>query len=83
MSIIPNHNLTTNIGFDSDSTHMRKSDKRANLKVSPIEKITHPKIILPRADADIHTLRTEIGTGFFRKTKEINNDVIYLANGIL
>ena len=60
MSIIPNHNLTTNIGFDSDSTHMRKSDKRANLKVSPIEKITHPKIILPRADADIHTLRTEI-----------------------
>ena len=71
LSIIPNNNLITNIGVDSDSTHMHKSDKRAHLKVSPIEKITHPKIILPCADADIHTLRTETGTGFFRKLKKL------------
>ena len=46
LSIIPNNNLVTNIGFGNNATHTNnKDDISANIPTKPIKKITHPLII--------------------------------------
>lgn len=53
ISIIPNVNLVTNIGFDDVATHtVNKEDKTANISSSIILPITHAKEIKIHKEAD-------------------------------
>lgn len=57
LSVIPNFNLITNIGFGENATHTTQlSSKFANVPMVEIEEIKHPKFILPEKMADRYTL---------------------------
>lgn len=57
LSIIPNRNLISNIGFGIDPTHTFDTDSPyANMPLENIEEITHPLYILPEKQADLNTL---------------------------
>lgn len=59
ISIIPNVNLISNIGFREDATHTKENHKFSNLKSSNIDKIIHPTDILADVEADLFTQRIE------------------------
>jgi hypothetical protein len=56
LSIIPNSNLVSNIGFCSDATHTFGDMKfLSKLPLSHIEKIKHPPFVLRNRVADAYT----------------------------
>lgn len=56
LSVIPNVNLVSNIGFGPDSTHCKDGKSSlAELSTTDIWKIAHPQIIVRDRDADIFT----------------------------
>jgi hypothetical protein len=60
LSIIPNVNLISNIGFDDRGTHTQASyHSHANLPTGRLGKITHPHTFLPDRVADDYTLAKE------------------------
>jgi hypothetical protein len=62
LSILPNSNLVSNLGFRSDAT--RTSDVNnpvANLPTADIWEITHPPIIIRNQIADAYTFDTHYG----------------------
>lgn len=60
LSIIPNVNLISNIGFGVNATHTRNSnDKASNIKIQKLHEITHPLVVLPQKEADFFTLSSE------------------------
>jgi hypothetical protein len=57
LTIIPNENLISNIGFDDRATHtVDENSGYANIPVTEIEEITHPVFILPEKQADLFIL---------------------------
>jgi hypothetical protein len=57
LTIIPNENLISNIGFGANATHtIDESSIYANLPVTEIEEITDPIFILPEKQADLIVL---------------------------
>jgi hypothetical protein len=68
LSVIPNANLISNIGFGVSSTHTHNaSDKNANIPLQPLGKITHPLYVLPQKQADEFTLRHDFNVDARRK----------------
>lgn len=60
LSIIPNVNLISNIGFGANATHTQNfNDQFSNIKIEKLPEITHPTIILPQKEADFFTLDHE------------------------
>lgn len=60
LSIIPNVNLISNIGFREDATHtIHVDDSFSNLKTEKLLEITHPLLVLPCKTADFFTLFRE------------------------
>jgi hypothetical protein len=55
LSILPNVNLISNIGFRADATHVSSHSPWANLPTIEIEAIHHPPIIVRNCNADEHT----------------------------
>ena len=57
LSVIPNVNLITNIGFGTNATHTVNTGSRyANLHHGYLGDITHPLFVLPQREADHNTL---------------------------
>jgi hypothetical protein len=57
LSVIPNINMISNIGFGANSTHTSQEDSRyANIPREELGQITHPLFVLPEKDADFATL---------------------------
>jgi hypothetical protein len=57
LTIIPNDNLISNIGFGANATHtLDESSIYANLPVNEIDEITDPVFILPEKQADLIVL---------------------------
>ena len=53
LSIIPNVNLISNIGFRDDATHtVGKYNERANVETKSIGKIIHPAVLIQNKEAD-------------------------------
>lgn len=68
ISIIPNSNLITNIGFDNHATHTKKKDhKLANLKLSSLTSIIHPEYINIDTKADSYTFNFAFNGYLHRK----------------
>jgi len=60
LTIIPNENLISNIGFGGNATNtMDSNNPHANIPLAEIEEITHPVYILPQKQADLITLNTD------------------------
>lgn len=60
LSIIPNVNLISNIGFGVNATHtMDVNDTFSNLKTEKLGEITHPILVLASKNADFFTLSRE------------------------
>ncbi len=76
MSILPNVNLVTNIGFDHESTHTYEKSKQANIPTTNLTNIIHPTDNLIDTDADEYTFRTHFYKSFSSK-------VNYRLRGIL
>ena len=58
ISILPNVNLISNIGFGADATHSRSGSIYADLPTESLRfPIRHPKVILPHAEADAFTAK--------------------------
>jgi hypothetical protein len=55
LTILPNVNLVSNIGFRSDGTHITGDSKFANLPVKNIGKICHPSFLVRDRNADEYT----------------------------
>lgn len=57
LSVLPDQNLVTNIGFGDDATHTTDPQSRlAELPTRPIKEIVHPDFIRRNIVADDHTL---------------------------
>lgn len=58
LSVIPNNNMITNIGFNTGATHTRDlNSPYANMKVNPLQKaIISPLILVPNRKADEYSL---------------------------
>lgn len=60
LSIVPNANLISNIGFGNDATHTTDTTNiNARIPLESISHIEHPKYILPEKQADMRTLRKD------------------------
>ncbi|MFD0763440.1 nucleotide-diphospho-sugar transferase [Mucilaginibacter lutimaris] len=57
LSVIPNYNLISNIGFGENSTHTTDvGNPNANIPLQEFGDITHPLYVLPQKQADYYTL---------------------------
>ena len=54
LSIVPNTNLVSNIGFRSDGTHTTTKNHLSNLPVADIWEIKHPLFVLSNREADAY-----------------------------
>ncbi|MEP0870509.1 glycosyltransferase family 2 protein [Trichocoleus desertorum AS-A10] len=55
LSILPNVNLVSNIGFEANATHTQSDSSLANLSAGELERISHPTFILQDKSADLYT----------------------------
>ncbi len=67
LTILPNVNLVSNIGFDDQATHTKLKNNLANLPTEPIINIHHPPFILQHKDADLYTFNNAFGGTKLRK----------------
>ena len=67
LSILPQINLVSNIGFEQDATHTKGNDDRLNLKSFDIEEILHPTLIIQDEEADIYTFNTIYKVSLFKR----------------
>lgn len=65
LSVIPNVNLISNIGFGKNSTHTSDSNNpNANLPLQRLGEITHPLNISPQKQADYYTLKQDFNLDY-------------------
>jgi hypothetical protein len=55
LTVLPNVNLVSNIGFRSDGTHTTEVSKFANMPVKDIGEIVHPSFVIRNSCADRYT----------------------------
>lgn len=68
LSIMPNANLISNIGFGVEATHTVAASIYADMKTEPINfPLSHPNIVLPHADADEFTAQEMFERPFSRR----------------
>lgn len=68
ISVLPNANLISNIGFGDEATHTHKVSAYTNMSVEPIEfPLIHPQIVLPHREADAFTARGSFSTSLPRQ----------------
>ncbi|WP_103667507.1 hemolytic protein HlpA-like protein [Pseudanabaena sp. BC1403] len=73
LTILPNVNLVSNIGFRSDGTHITGDSKLANLPVKDIGKIYHPSFLVRDRTADEYTFDHVFG-GITMKELALKNN---------
>ena len=77
LSIIPNENLISNIGFGSNATHTTDNNSLySNITLKEIGEITHPGYFLPEKQADLLVLKQVFNAnGKKRKESPISKKV--------
>jgi hypothetical protein len=73
LSIIPNYNLISNIGFNQDGTHtIEANSPKSKIDFEKLPNvIIHPETVYPNYDADNYTLKNEMPKYFQIKTSEV------------
>lgn len=67
LSVIPNQNLISNMGFDASATHTKNHTPYANIPLAALTEIIHPLYILPEKEADLNTLNYDFHIDARRK----------------
>jgi len=67
LSILPNQNLVSNIGFDEEATNTRHDTHFSNMSTSSLEKIIHPATINANESADEYTFKTVFYTPIYKR----------------
>lgn len=84
LSILPNYNLVSNIGFRSDATHTLKESPFAQLPTKDIWEIKHPPFVIRDKLCDYYTFERnfgEINQSLYSKVKGfILSFIKYLSN---
>lgn len=77
LTIIPNENLISNIGFDARATHtLDENSIYANIPLAEIDEITHPLYILPQKQADLIVLNRDFNiSAIKRREKSIKHKI--------
>jgi len=71
LSILPNVNLVTNIGFSIEATHTKKSNRLAEMPIEPISfPLKHTSIVMPNMQADEFTQRNVFQPNLLTRIKE-------------
>ena len=73
LTILPNANLVTNIGFGTDATHTHEDSPYANMAMQDIGKINHPTYIVRHLKADQYTFDHHFGGIKYRRNQKIDN----------
>ncbi|GAK50574.1 hypothetical protein U14_01806 [Candidatus Moduliflexus flocculans] len=61
LTIIPNANLVSNIGFGKDATHTTTASHLAEMPTHDMWEITHPPFVIRHREADLYTFDTMFG----------------------
>ncbi|MFH1903529.1 MAG: hypothetical protein ABIK20_05720 [Candidatus Omnitrophota bacterium] len=70
LTILPNVNLISNIGFGEGATHTTsKNDKFANMKTGNVSEIIHPSFVITNKAADIFTFKTHFQSTFSARVR--------------
>ena len=78
LSIIPNKNLITNIGFDANATHtVDHSHSLANMPTETILEIIHPTAITIDQQADKYIFRHYLSPSKWRKVLSLIRRIFY------
>lgn len=76
LSIIPNKNLVSNLGFGKDATHtVLKSDASANRPLESIDNIIHPFFIVPDFQADLYTFNKYMKINKLKKIMRLSSSL--------
>jgi hypothetical protein len=68
LAIVPNLNLVSNIGFDSQATHtIDHFHTLANRPAASLTAVEHPSFVLPDLQADAYTMRKYLNPHKFKK----------------
>ncbi len=71
LTVLPNVNLVSNIGFGQGATHTLHRSRSANLPVEELDiPLKHPPFIIRDVRADKFTQDTHYGTGFKKRIKK-------------
>jgi len=69
LCINPNLNLISNVGFTKESTHTKNENIFSNLPIYKLNKIVHPKFIIPNIKKDNFILKQNFGFSWIKKIK--------------
>jgi hypothetical protein len=75
LSIIPEVNLVSNIGFGADATHTNGDSKFANLSRNEIDKIYHPHFVVKHKEADMYIFDYVFGGKAMKESDTIYSKV--------
>lgn len=67
LSILPNINLVSNIGFGLDATHTDLASSFGNLPTDNIWKIKHPSLVVRNYKADFYTFENHYGGKYIKE----------------
>lgn len=67
LSIIPNVNLVSNIGFGDDAAHTRTQNRFASMEVGELGEIRHPSRVARDLEADAFTFERALGGRSMRR----------------
>lgn len=72
LTVVPNANLITNIGFDASATRTNDSDSiHANIPFESLGRITHAEVSYPDTDADLFQLALSVNNVSKSQLKKI------------
>lgn len=82
LSIIPDVNLVSNIGFGDDATNTVGKSRLANMPTEDINKINHPPFIIKHQEADLYTFDYVFGEKTRRETSSIYHKLLVRVSNI-
>lgn len=83
LSITPNENLVSNIGFGQDATHTTEMDPRvAGRQPCDIWEISHPPFVVRHRDADLFTFRNAFKSPGLSAAQRAAHLWTYLISGL-
>jgi hypothetical protein len=77
LSIVPNENLVSNIGFGAGATHTQnENDIHAAIPFGNLHVITHPEIYVPDSNADLFQLKLSVEQVTKQQLKKVQQGVL-------
>jgi hypothetical protein len=83
LSILPNVNLTSNLGYDRpDATHTRRPNPYAKLPTVELETIQHPSFMVRNKVADAYTYHGLLGGRYRTFSAKVHQKLLQIRNNI-